>query len=79
MNLAVNRREVGQRLAGNFWQTVALDHEAAKDPNTIRQHLPKLQFFKTDEMPFWQPVSFRRPLPCVLTALSKNLFLTIRP
>ena len=30
MNLAVNMREGGQRLAGNFWQTVALDHEAAK-------------------------------------------------
>ena len=58
MNLAVNLRKragqaQGQRVAGNFWQTVALDHDAAKDPQTIRQHLPKLQFFKTDEMPFW--------------------------
>ena len=40
-------------MAGNFWQTVALDHDAAKDPNIIRKHLPKLQFFKTDAMPFW--------------------------
>jgi len=55
MNLAVNLRKQAEqrRMAGNFWQTVALDHDAAKDPNIIRKHLPKLQFFKTDAMPFW--------------------------
>ncbi|CAE7807032.1 hisE [Symbiodinium sp. CCMP2456] len=55
MNLAVNLRKKAEqhRIAGNFWQTVALDHDAAKDPNIIRKHLPKLQFFKTDGMPFW--------------------------
>ena len=55
MNLAVNLRKQAEQhqIAGNFWQTVALHHDAAKDPNIIRKHLPKLQFFKTDEMPFW--------------------------
>ncbi|CAE7453915.1 hisE [Symbiodinium natans] len=78
MNLAVNLRKragqaQGQRVAGNFWQTVALDHDAAKDPQTIRQHLPKLQFFKTDEMPFWPYALGRYSFVTNWTACTRHL------
>lgn len=58
MTIAVNMRNrsgavssVPGNVAGNFWQTVAMDHQAATDPKTIREHLPKLEFYKDGEVP----------------------------
>jgi len=60
MTIAVNMRNrsgavssVPGNVAGNFWQTVVMDHQAATDPKTIREHLPKLEFYKDGEVPCW--------------------------
>ena len=56
MNIAVNmrgREGVPENVAGNFWHSVPMDHQAASDPNEIRTHLPKLQYYKDDEIPRW--------------------------
>ena len=59
MTIAANMRNrsgagaVPGNVARNFWQNVAMDHQAATDPKTIREHLPKLEFYKDGEVPCW--------------------------
>eukprot|EP00438_Fugacium_kawagutii_P029643 Skav206951 [mRNA] locus=scaffold6419:17837:18514:- [translate_table: standard] len=56
MNVAVNMRNragVPGNVAGNYWHNVPMDHQAAQDPNTIRAHLPKLEYYKDGEVPCW--------------------------
>jgi hypothetical protein len=56
MNVAVNMRNkagVPGNVAGNYWHSVPMDHQAAADPNTIREFLPKLEYYKDGEVPCW--------------------------
>lgn len=56
MNVAVNMRNKGGvpgNVAGNYWHSVPMDHQAAADPNTIREFLPKLEYYKDGEVPCW--------------------------
>ena len=61
MNIAVNMREksgdyaadIPKNAAGNYWHSVPMDHKVASDPNAIRTHLPKLTYYKENEIPCW--------------------------
>ena len=66
MNIAVNMRNkagVPGNVAGNYWYSVPMDHQAAADPNVIRDKLPKLEFYKDGEVPCWSKAQGKNYVP----------------
>ncbi|CAK9041762.1 unnamed protein product [Durusdinium trenchii] len=60
MNIAVNMREkqcsgkgIPGNVAGNYWYSFPMDHQAASDPNAIRESLSKLEYYNENEIPCW--------------------------